>query len=621
MCGIALLIEKKGENLKEKIENIIFETKHRGPDDNGFYFEKNLALGSNRLSIFDLTENGKMPFKDKSGRYYISYNGEIYNFIELKKKFNIKTNTETDTEILIELFAKFKENMLDYLNGIFSFIIYDSVEKEIFCARDRLGVKPLYYFHDNEKLIISSEIKGILKVEKNLINLNFDTIRTYLSTSFYNLDKNTFFNNIYQLEANHFMKYNLNDNKIHFKKYWNIKSERKNNKNEESLFNELNELVINSFKLQTRTDTDLGINCSGGIDSKLMMLTLNKINKGQKNVSAYSYYFDNENISEKEELEKFSKKINWEINFTRITPEDIINNFDEVFDSQDEPFPGIPTICKHILIKNNYNKKLKVILEAQGGDDIAAGYKYVFPFYIKSMINKFEFFKAFREIIKFNSIENMSLVQFSKFYKHCIKNLEVGNLSADGTSSFNSEIFKDSNLINEENIYKNILNKLTIIKNPLKKIIYRDLFHCKLPRILRSCDRASMAHGIELRVPLLDHNIVKFFFNLDEDFLIKNGNLRFLYRRYLEKFYPEIDQKSIFTKKKYISDPQVYWLKNELFEWALDRISSKFLKKSNLYNQEKLIKYFKDFKVNTNIKNSNVFWQAICLERLSRKIN
>ena len=118
MCGIALLIGKT-ENLKENIRNIIFETKHRGPDDSGFYFEKNLALGSNRLSIFDLTENGKMPFKDKSGRYYISYNGEIYNYIELKEKFNIKTNTETDTEILIELFAKLKEKCLIILMEFF----------------------------------------------------------------------------------------------------------------------------------------------------------------------------------------------------------------------------------------------------------------------------------------------------------------------------------------------------------------------------------------------------------------------------------------------------------------------------------------------------------------------
>ena len=145
------------------------------------------------------------------------------------------------------------------------------------------------------------------------------------------------------------------------------------------------------------------------------------------------------------------------------------------------------------------------------------------------------------------------------------------------------------------------------------------MFHCKLPRILRSCDRASMAHGIELRVPLLDHNIVEFFFNLNEDLLIKNGNMRFFYRKYLDNFYPEIGYENIYTRKKYVSDPQVSWLKNELYEWTLDRISSKFLKKSNLYNQDKLIEYFKEFKINRNIKNSNVFWQAICMEKTFKK--
>ena len=281
-----------------------------------------------------------------------------------------------------------------------------------------------YYFHSENKFIISSEIKGILKIEKNLKKLNFKTIKTYLSTSFYDLDKNTFFENIFQLDASHFMKYNLKNNKINLQKYWNIKIRKKDKKDEEGLLNELNELIVNSFKFQTRTDTDLGINCSAGIDSKLMMLTLNKLNKGQKNIRACSYYFDDKSISEKKDLEEFSKKINWEINYTKITPEDIINNFDEVFDSQDEPFPGIPTISKHILIKKNYNKNFKVILEAQGGDDIAAGYKYVFPFYIKSLIKKFKYVKAFNEIIKFSSIEKMKLINFSKFYKNCTQNLQ-----------------------------------------------------------------------------------------------------------------------------------------------------------------------------------------------------
>ena len=214
MCGIALFIEKKNENLKENIRNIIFETKHRGPDDEGFYFENNLALGSNRLSILDLSENGRMPFFDSSGRYKVSFNGEIYNYIELKKQFNITTKTNTDTEVLIELYAKLKEKMLGYLNGIFAFTIYDSETKEIFCARDRFGIKPLYYYISENGLIVSSEIKGIINTEKNLKSINEDTLVNYLKTSFYDVDENTFYKNIFSLQASNYMIYSLSNKNV-----------------------------------------------------------------------------------------------------------------------------------------------------------------------------------------------------------------------------------------------------------------------------------------------------------------------------------------------------------------------------------------------------------------------
>tara|TARA_Y100000590_G_C15733643_1_gene1017892 strand:+ start:198 stop:2066 length:1869 start_codon:yes stop_codon:yes gene_type:complete len=620
MCGIALIINKD-KNLDTNIKKIISKIKHRGPDDEGFLLENDLALGSNRLSILDLSNNGHMPFKDKSGRYNISFNGEIYNYIELKEKFKIQTKTGTDTEVLIELYSKFKEEMLSYLNGIFSFIIYDNEDKKIFCARDRLGVKPLYYYHTKDKFIVSSEIKGILSIQNDLNKINRSSLVNYLNTSFYDMDKNTFFENIYQLQPSNYLLYDLKSNQSKISKYWNINEKNKKNENETSLMNELNELIINSFRIQMRTDTDLGVNISSGIDSKLMLLTLDKLNKGQNKIRACSYYFNEDEFDEKYDLEEFSKKIGWSVNFYKITPNDIIENFENVFNIQDEPFPGVPTIAKDLLIKKGYNKNFKVILEGQGGDDFAAGYLYVFPFFIKYLLENFQYHKVFNEIKNFMGKENFSFLNFIRFYFSCINSFKGKYISADGTSFYNKKIFNRS-LLNEENVnYKNILYELKNIKSPLKKIIYRDLFHCKLPRILRSCDRASMNHSKELRVPLLDHNIVKFFYNLNETKLIKDGNLRYFYRKYLKIYYPLINESKIFTKKKYISDPQVKWLKSELYEWALEKLSSNHLKKAGIYNQKILIEKFKEFKNNNKMKNSNLFWQAICIEKLHRNLN
>ena len=620
MCGIALVIDDQNSS-ETKTRNIISQIKHRGPDDEGFYFENNLSLGSNRLSILDLSENGRMPFTDSSGRYKISFNGEIYNYIELKKQFNIITKTNTDTEVLIELYAKLKEKVLDYLNGIFAFTIYDSKTKEIFCARDRLGIKPLYYFISNNRFIVSSEIKGILNTEEHLKIINQDILINYLKTSYYDANENTFYDNIFSLKASHYIIYSLSDRQIRKFRYWNLKENFSETKNDNLLMYELHKLIQNSFKIQTRTDTDLGVNLSGGLDSKLMMLTLDEMNNGQKKIKASSFYFDDEEYNERNDLETFSKNINWKVDFFKITPEDIINNFDNTYDSQDEPFPGIPTIGKDLLIKRSYDKNFKVILEGQGGDDFAAGYFYIFPFYIKSLLKNFKYLQAFKEIKSFTKNENLSLYNFIKFYSSSINSFEGKFISADGTSSYDKKILNEKYQDGYNIIYKKILGEVLFIKSPLKKIIYRDLFYCKLPRILRSCDRASMSHGKELRVPLLDHNIIEFFFNLKDSQLIRNGNLRDFYRRYIHKFYPQISYYEIFKKKRYVSDPQVKWLKTVLYYWALERISSNNLKKSEIYNQKRLIEKFKEFKNNKKLNNSNIFWQALCLERLYKKIN
>ena len=228
MCGIALLFnESDSENYK--IKEIIKKINHRGPDDEGYFHDTNLEIGSCRLSILDLSDKGHMPLFDKSGRYVISYNGEIYNYLELKKKFNIETKSSSDTEVLIELYKLLNKKMLDYLNGIFSFIIYDKQKKEIFCARDRLGVKPMYYFKNKNMLIISSEIKGVLDF-KNQIELNKKAINTYINTSFYDIGKNTFYKNIFQLEQSSYLEFNLENKVFNISRYWNIQKKKRNKK-------------------------------------------------------------------------------------------------------------------------------------------------------------------------------------------------------------------------------------------------------------------------------------------------------------------------------------------------------------------------------------------------------
>ena len=298
---------------------------------------------------------------------------------------------------------------------------------------------------------------------------------------------------------------------------------------------------------------------------------LDRVNNGQKDINANSYYFDETSIDEKQDLEQFSKLLNWKVNFYKISSQDVIDNFEEILINQEGPFPGIPTIAKSLLIKRAYGPDCKVILEGQGGDDIAGGYKYIFGSFIYDLIKEKNLFDILSETSKFKNIENENWISVISYIYNCIKGLKEGGYSADGTKNVNLEVLDPNFLKDNQDNYSEITKNILNIKSNLDKIIYRDIYFTKLPRILKSCDRASMSYGKELRVPFLDKDVSYFFYNLDNKYKIKNGNLRYLYRKMIkEKFNIKA-----FEKKRYISDPQVKWLKSDLFEWAYSILSDK----------------------------------------------
>jgi asparagine synthase (glutamine-hydrolysing) len=614
MCGI-VACSIKNHSSKSIVNNILQKIKHRGPDHSGIFSDSEVAIGSCRLSIMDLSDKANMPMEDKTGRYVIVYNGEIYNFLQLKKKFNIHTKTQSDTEIVIELYSLLKEKCLDEFNGIFAFIIYDKKERLLFCARDRMGVKPFYYCIDNKNFLASSEIKGLSEMKTK--DLNFDYIKTYLLTSFYEFGEDTFYKNIKQLKPSFYLKYFIDTKIVEVKKYWDLKNLKKNNfqkiQTENNLIKSASDLIEDAFRMQMQTDTKLGLNLSSGIDSQLMLHFVNKINKGQNDIIANSFFFEDEQFNERPDLEKISKIYNWKVNFFKINSKDVIDNFDEILKSQEGPFPGLPTIGKSLLIKRSYDNKYKVILEAQGGDDIAGGYKYIFGLFLLDLLKSKKILKTFKEFLFFKNNEELSLINSIKLIYTNTRSTYQGGYSADGSQSVNCTFMEDDFLYKNQLKLDEIVSDISDINNNLDKIIYRDLFYTKLQRILKSCDRASMLSGKELRVPLLDHRLVEFFYKLNNEYKIQKGHLRYLYRKILKD---TLIYQDAFKKKKYIVDPQTLWLKNELFDWAYSIFSEKKTFYDGIFNTKKLLDEFQKFRLNSSGNNSNPFWQALCLKRM-----
>jgi asparagine synthase (glutamine-hydrolysing) len=601
MCGILGFFGSKKPSL-DFFKEILAITNHRGPDDSGVFFDEKIILGSNRLSILDLSPKGKMPMQDNSGNYMIILNGEIYNYIELKKKFNILTKTNTDTEVLLELYKKIGINCLDELNGMFAFAIYDLKKKKLFCARDPIGIKPFYYSIEENNFCFSSEVKSINKFYKTK-NINYDYVKKYLSYGLYDNNENTFFSSIKQLSPGSYIL--KDDSSFLIKKYWDLQNVPQNNLSLDESCEKFNTLIDNSFRMQLRSDAKLGVNVSSGLDSCLMMHNLNSINGGQGDIAANSYYFGESLVDEKNDLTNFANKINWKVNFVKIEPEDIVKYSQDVMVSQEQPFPGMITYAKHILINKSYEKDRKVILEAQGGDDICAGYKYYFPFFIKDLIKGGRFFKSLSEIISFLIREKMSLSNFVFFYKNSLASMNKAGISADG-----SKILKLDPMFETSLNYKNSPD-LSNIQSFLNRIVYRDFTSTKLPRILRSCDRASMFSSKELRVPLLDKNIVEFCYGVSNEYKIKNGSLRYFYRKALLDKYKD---GSIFKRKNYISDPQTIWLRTHLYDWVYSLLTDQNSFCRNFYDPKKTIIFLENFKKNSRINNSFKIWQLVNLE-------
>lgn len=562
MCGIAGLV---GSNIDiEDLKKMLAKQKHRGPDNTGIYEDKDHALlGHNRLSIIDLSEDAHQPFTDNTGRYYLTFNGEIYNYLELKRELKgfYQFKTSSDTEVLIAAYIKWGKNCLDKLNGMFSFAIWDSTEKTLFAARDRFGVKPFHYIKKNDSLFFASEIKA-LKVLANPEPDN-EVWAGYFAFGSYGMPDQTFYKGINQIPAGHYLEFHKGTFSIsqwyHFEHRIN---EKKLNHNLNEAIEFYFQLLKDSLSLRFRSDVPIGFNISGGVDSSLLLSLVNLF-EDKKQIQAFTFFTGNQEYDEIEWAEGLISAAQNPLNKVKFSASEVNDTLDFISHAQDEPFGGIPTLAYSKIFKKARENGIKVLLDGQGMDEQWAGYDYYL-------------------------------------------NNQKTNTTIQGTGS--KSPFKT-----------NILSKYFLAKaekahfpepfdDNLQNLQYRDLFYTKLPRALRFNDRISMAYSTELREPFLDHRMVEFAFAQPTEFKIQNGIQKFMLREILA---PLVPKNISHTPKRPLQTPQREWLANELKGMVFQKLEDlKTSPHAHWFNHKAIEKNWKDY-LNGDRASSFHIWQLI----------
>lgn len=573
MCGISGIIGSKDQK-EYFLKQMVNIQNHRGPDASGIYISSDgfAGLGHNRLSIIDLTSAGNQPMADSSGQYWISYNGEIYNYLELRnelKSYGEIFHTSSDTEVLLISFRRWGEKCLDKIVGMFSFAIWDNKNRTLFAARDRFGVKPFYYsLENNETFIFASEIKAIHKAGIKREN-NAETWATYLAYGVYEHSVSTFWDKIYSLPPGHYLQWK--DSKLELINWYDLRSKISNGYDERStqeIKEEYTSLLRESVSYRFRSDVPVGINLSGGLDSSLLLGYVNESQGRDNSVNAFTFITGDERYDELPWVKMMLEKTKHPLVVCKLNISEIPELAEEIYKIQDEPYGGIPTIAYSKIFYEAKKNGIKVLLDGQGMDEQWAGYEY----YNNSRITE-------------QSLVN-GPVQGSK----------------------NRSVFPEC--LNEE--FLQIAKPINFPRagiDDIQNLQYRDTRFLKIPRALRFNDRISMLHSTELREPFLDHRLFELALIQPEERKIKNGIHKWMLRYIARELIPD---NVIETPKRSLQTPQIEWLREPLSRWAQDQIETALSSNVSWLNPKKVRKEWKNF-TNGHGDNSFYIWQWISL--------
>ncbi len=593
MCGITGIYrldnKKVNKDILLSMNNSLI---HRGPDHGEIYCYKNVGLGHRRLSILDISENGNQPMKSSNGRFIIVYNGEVYNFLEIKKKLlnqNYKFRSNSDTEVILNSYQEYGNKCFSMFNGMFSIAIYDTINNKLTLARDSFGIKPLYFYKNKNFFCFGSEIKAIKKHPNLNLSISKQAFSEYLW--FGNpMGNNTIYNEINEIKPGSYLE--INKNNIKESIFFSINRIKEIKIDEKEAIDKTRDLLEKSVKRHLISDVDVGIFLSGGIDSSAITAFASKHYRGTLKTFSVEFDFD-KGINELPAAKSIANKFKTDHHEIKVSGNDIIEVIEKLVDSHDGPFGDAADIPLYLLTKK-LKGKIKVVLQGDGGDEFFGGYS---RYYTLNSNRQWSIFSFISVIIEKFNLKNTRLKRLQRFlsaisekipYKRNALLLTMESKYSNPTDILNFKWKKKISMINPFLEYKKVYNNYNKKIDPLQALFYTDSQIILKDTFLEKVDKSTMANSIEVRVPFLDQNLTNFILSLPSHMKVKKSVPKFLLKKSLENILPN---KILYGKKKGFGVPYGFWLQTGLKNYFFKQINTDPVR--DYFDVDKILKKFK----------------------------
>ena len=584
MCGIAGILNLDASRMApaDVLDRMLVSIHHRGPDDDGRLVDGELAMGMRRLSIIDLAD-GKQPIFDESGRYAVVFNGEIYNYRELREQLisrGHKLKTHSDTEVIVHLYEEFGKDALEHLRGMFAFAVWDNQTRELFIARDRLGIKPLYYAERDGTLLFGSEIKALLEHPLISAGLDLRALSDYLSLKYVPAPR-TLFADVQSLLPGHYLT--ARDGRVETKQYWDLSfSKPARPKSEGEYLEELESLLRESVRLRLRSDVPFGAFLSGGVDSSIIVaLMADELNEP---VKTFSVGFAGSDGSDELPYAKIvADRFGCDHHTLAISYEDFLRHAERVLVHLDQPIADQATVATH-MVAGLARRHVKMVLTGEGGDELFAGYarykgEQVSPWTrswpgwvgaaVRGGTSMLPGLRRGKIAINALTIrdEATRFANWFPMFSDDAKSTLLDQWSADQASG-------------ARHVFARYLNQCDA-ESPLDRMLYCDTKAWLVDYLLLRGDKLTMANSLEARVPILDHKLVEFAAQLPTHLKVRGGTRKYLLKKLGSKLLPD---GIIHRKKQGFPIPINRWLRDEAKPLVHEMLSQDSLARRGLFN-------------------------------------